>query len=64
MKVINEGSPTEGVTMFCQRHGCSLVRRLAQVRDQEQLLEWFERGQQVPEGNTPALKRRHGGLAG
>jgi len=58
------GSPQEAVSLYCARHGCTVMRGSRRAPGHDELLAWFGRGQTIPRGKSDAHKRAHKGLLG
>ena len=57
--ILKEGLPGEGLSLYCNRHGCKILKKTSDAPDIRQVLRWFLRGQVVPRGRTPALVHEH-----
>ena len=50
------GTPQEAFSIYCARHGCSFMSKLARCPPHEHVLEWLRAGCDIEQGRTPALK--------
>eukprot|EP00969_Alexandrium_andersonii_P294579 13020328-Alexandrium_andersonii.AAC.1 len=48
-----------GISIYCRRHGCSILRRVKHPPATDVILRWFLAGQSVPRGRPSALQARH-----
>ncbi len=59
ISLIKIGTPAEAVSIYCRRHGCSIMKRCAQSPSHPALLEWFKAGLDIPKGHEPGLSSKH-----
>lgn len=57
--VIRPGQISEAISVYCGRHGCSVVKRVTASPGQDEILAWFVAGQSVPAGRTSTLQSHH-----
>lgn len=59
VSIVKEGQPAESVSLYCRRHGCSIMKRARDAPDNARLLRWFKAGMCIPAGRDAALVSRH-----
>ena len=59
ISLVKQNTPQEAVSLYCRRHGCSIMRTSRTVPPTEHLLKWFLRGQDIDAGHTAANKSKH-----
>lgn len=59
ISLIKEGTRQEAFSVYCRRHGCTIMRSVGKVPPQREMLKWFLEGQDIPRGREAALQRRH-----
>lgn len=57
--VIRPGEASEAISVYCNRHGCQLCKRVAAAPGHSEILAWFTAGQTVPAGRKSALQSHH-----
>ena len=57
--VIREGQPSECVSVYCRRHGCSVLTRTKDALLVPQYLRWFQLGQDLPKDRSASAQHRH-----
>ena len=62
ISVIREGTPRAAISLYCRRHGCSILRTVDKAPSRDSCLRWFQAGLDVPTGRTAALRKRHADL--
>lgn len=64
ISVVREGQPSEAVSIYCRRHGCSIMKRTKDAIAVERVLQWFLLGQSVPTDRSAAAQNHHKKLFG
>ena len=53
------GTADEAFSVYCARHGCQFLRKVARAPSKRKLLGWFFQGTLMPAGKDAALQYRH-----
>ena len=59
ISIVKEGMPGEAMSVYCRRHGCTIVTRARGAIPAPITLRWFLAGQELPAGRAAALQNRH-----
>ena len=59
VSIVKEGTPSESVSLYCRRHGCAVMKRIADAPDTITILRWFKFGLNMPQGRDAGLVSRH-----
>ena len=56
---LKPGTKDEAFSVYCARHGCQFLRKVARAPSKQALLAWFQEGTMLPAGKHPSLQHRH-----
>ena len=59
ISVVREGQPSEAVSVYCRRHGCSVLKRTKDALTIPEYLRCFQLGQDLPKDRSASMQHRH-----
>jgi hypothetical protein len=62
VSIVNEGTTKEAFSIYCTRHGCSIMKRIKHAPNDDAIVKWFEDGLDMPKGHSAFLQSNHKGM--
>ena len=59
VSIMKPGTNQEAVSVYCARHGCTLLKRVHAAPSHDQIRDWVIAGLDIPAGRQAGLQARH-----